>query len=77
MKDYAKYPVTIFNKFFRFLFTFILPVSFMAYYPSLAILRPEKVPVLTWLSPVLGVIFFWASYKLWMKGAAKYDGSGS
>ncbi len=77
MKDYAKYPITIFNDVFRFIFTFILPVAFMAYYPSLVILRPDNVPVLTWLSPVLGVAAFYGSYKLWMKGASKYDGSGS
>ena len=77
MKDYAKYPVTIFNDVFKFIFTFILPVAFMAYYPSLAILRPDDVPVLTWLSPVLGILAFYGSYKLWMKGASKYDGSGS
>lgn len=77
MKDYAKYPVSIFNGGFKFIFTFILPVAFMAYYPSLAILRPDDVPVLTWLSPVLGVAALYGSYKLWMKGASKYDGSGS
>lgn len=77
MKDYAKYPVTIFNDVYKFIFTFILPVAFMAYYPSLAILRPDDVPLLTWLSPVIGILAFYASYKLWMKGASKYDGSGS
>lgn len=77
MKDYAKYPVTIFNDIFKFIFTFILPVAFMAYYPSLAILRQDDVPILTWLSPVLGIAAFYGSYKLWMKGASKYDGSGS
>ena len=77
MKDYAKYPVTIFNDVFKFIFTFILPVAFMAYYPSLAILRPENVPLLTWLSPLLGIVAFYLSYRLWMKGATKYDGSGS
>ncbi len=77
LKDYAKYPVTIFNKVFKFVFTFILPVAFMAYYPSLAILRPDKVPILTWISPLFGIFLFWLSYRLWMKGARKYDGSGS
>lgn len=77
LKDYAKYPVTIFNDVFRFIFTFILPVAFMAYYPSLAILKPDQVPMLTWLSPVLGAAVFYGSYRLWMKGASKYDGSGS
>lgn len=77
LKDYAKYPVTIYNSVFKFLFTFIFPVAFIAYYPSLVILKADEVPLLSWLSPIIGIIFFWLSYKLWMKGASRYDGSGS
>lgn len=76
-KDYAKYPVTIFSPVFRFIFTFIIPIAFIAYYPSLVILRPDEVPVLSWLSPLIGVVFFWVSYKFWMYSALKYSGTGS
>ena len=76
-KDYAKYPASIFNGFFRILFTFVIPIAFIAYYPSLAVLRPENVPLLTWLSPLIGLVFFYLSYKFWMLGARKYDGTGS
>ena len=76
-KDYAKYPVTIFSAFFRFIFTFIMPIAFIAYYPSLVILRPDNVPVLSWLSPLFGLVFFFLSYKFWMYGATKYSGTGS
>lgn len=54
-----------------------LPVAFIAYYPSLVILRPDEVPLLSWLSPVIGGLFFYLSYKMWMRGASRYDGSGS
>ncbi|MGN0436600.1 MAG: ABC transporter permease [Wujia sp.] len=77
LKDYAKYPVTIYNSVFKFIFTFVFPVAFIAYYPSLVILRPDKIPLLSWLSPVIGATFFYLSYRVWMKGASKYDGSGS
>jgi len=77
MKDYAKYPITIFNSVFRFIFTFIIPIAFIAYYPSLVILRPDAVPVLSWLSPIFGVVFFYLSYKFWMLGVKKYDFTGS
>ena len=77
MKDFAKYPITIFSPVFRFIFTFILPIAFIAYYPSLVILRPDEIPVLTWLSPVIGIIFFLLSVKFWMYGARKYSGTGS
>jgi ABC-2 type transport system permease protein len=76
-KDYAKYPVTIFPKVFRFIFTFVMPIAFIAYYPSLVILTPDKVPLLSWLSPVIAVAFFFVSYKIWMFGAMKYSGTGS
>ena len=76
-KDYAKYPVTIFSPMFRFIFTFLMLIAFIAYYPSLVILRPDKVPVLSWLSPVIGIAFFFVSYKIWMHGAKNYSGTGS
>ncbi len=76
-RDYAKYPVTIFNRGFRFLFTFIIPIAFIAYYPSLVLVRPDEVPILTWLSPVYGILFFYLSYKFWMHGVSKYSGTGS
>ncbi len=76
-KDYAKYPVTIFHPVFRFVFTFIIPIAFIAYYPSLIFVRPEQVPLLTWLSPLIGVLFFYLSYRIWMKGAMSYNGTGS
>ena len=76
-RDYAKYPITIFSSVFRFIFTFLMPIAFIAYYPSLVILRPDKVPILSWLSPVIGIAFFWVSYKIWMHGAKNYSGTGS
>lgn len=76
-RDYARYPITIFSPVFRFIFTFVMPIAFIAYYPSLVILRPDAVPVLSWISPLIGVIFFYLSYRLWMHGALKYSGTGS
>ncbi len=75
--DYAKYPASIYNNVFRFIFTFIIPIAFVAYYPSLTFLRPDHIPLLTLLSPVLGVLFFYLSYRIWMKGAMSYTGTGS
>ena len=69
-------PVTIFSPVFRFIFTFLIPIAFIAYYPSLVILRPDEVPLLSWLSPLIGILFFIISYKIWMYGAMKYSGTG-
>lgn len=76
-RDYAKYPVTVFSTFFKIVFTFIIPIAYIAYYPSLVVLRPNHIPVLTWIAPAYGILFFFLSYKFWMLGANKYSGTGS
>ena len=76
-KDFAKYPASIFNSFFRIIFTFVIPIAFIAYYPSLVVLRPNEIPLLSWLSPLIGLLFFYLSYRFWLLGARKYDGTGS
>lgn len=76
-KDYARYPVTIFNGFFRIVFTFLIPIGFMAYYPSLFVLHREEISVLTYLTPIFGVLFVYLSYRFWMRGARQYSGTGS
>ncbi len=76
-KDFAKYPASIFNTVFRVIFTFVIPIAFVAYYPSLAVLQPDNMPLLTMLSPLIGILFFYLSYKFWMLGVRKYDFTGS
>lgn len=76
-KDYARYPITVFSGVFRIIFTFIIPIAFMAYYPSLEFIAGKKPVFLTYFSPIYGIIFFYLSYKFWMYGARKYSGTGS
>lgn len=76
-KDYAKYPITIFNGIIRFIFTFIFPVAFISYYPSLFIINPESASFLSYVSPIFGGGFFYLSYKFWMNGAKTYSGTGT
>lgn len=76
-KDFAKYPASIFNSVFRIVFTFVIPIAFIAYYPALVVLRPDSVPLLSCLSPLIGLAFFYLSYRFWLLGARKYDGTGS
>ncbi len=76
-KDYARYPITIFGPVFRFIFTFIIPIAFLAYYPCMPFLRQEAIPLLTYTLPLFGIVFFYISYKVWMKGARGYSGTGS
>lgn len=75
--DYARYPLGIYNKVVRVFFSLIIPIGFIAYYPSLDFLANEKAGVGTLLCPLAGICFFGLSYFVWMKGCNKYDGTGS
>ncbi|MGN0396341.1 MAG: ABC transporter permease [Coprococcus sp.] len=79
LKSYGRYPLTIFNKLLKFLFTFILPIGFIAYYPAGFFFGKQQgvTAILTYLSPVIGVCFFLVSCKIWEYFAERYAGTGS
>lgn len=79
LKSYGRYPLTIFNKVLKFLFTFILPIGFIAYYPAGFFFGKQQgtAAILTYLSPVIGVAFFWVSCKIWEYFAERYAGTGN
>ncbi len=76
-RDYARYPITIFNGFFRFLFSFLIPIGFIAYYPSQLILRPSEATWLVYLTPVAGGAFFALACFVWSRGVKAWSGTGS
>lgn len=78
LKEYGRYPLTIFNKAFRLLFTCVIPIGFIAYYPSQYFFgRQTGAAWLTYLSPVVGWVFVWVSVKIWEHFAGLYAGTGS
>lgn len=76
-RDYAHYPMSIFNKFFKFIFTFIIPIGFISFYPALFFLRPDQQIFMAMISPLIGIIVFFIGYKVWITAALKYAGTGS
>lgn len=76
-KDYARYPITVFTGAFRVIFTFVIPIAFMAYYPSLAFLEDKTAVFLTYFTPFYGMVFFYLSCRFWSRSASKYSGTGS
>jgi len=77
LREFAPYPMTIFDGAFRFTFTYIVPIGFIAFYPSQLFLRPEDVSPLIYLSPVVGIGLFALTYWIWTKGVNSYSGTGS
>lgn len=77
LREFAPYPMSIFDGAFRFTFTFLIPIGFVAFYPSQLFLRPEEVSWFVYLSPIIGVGLFSLSYWIWTKGVNSYTGTGS
>jgi ABC-2 type transport system permease protein len=77
IRDFAQYPMTVFDGIFRLLFTYLIPIGFVAFYPAQLFLRPGDVSLLVYVSPLMGVGFFALAYAVWQKGVNSYSGTGS
>jgi ABC-2 type transport system permease protein len=77
MREFAQYPMTIFDGVFRVLFTYILPIGFIAFYPAQLFLRPDEVSATVYISPLVGVVAFVVAYWVWNRGINHYGGTGT
>jgi ABC-2 type transport system permease protein len=77
LREFSQYPTTIFDGIFRFIFTYVVPIGFVAFYPSQLFLRPEQMSWLVYLSPLVGILFFILAYRVWILGVNSYTGTGS
>jgi ABC-2 type transport system permease protein len=77
LREFAPYPMSIFDGAFRFAFTYILPIGFVAFYPSQLFLRPDQVSPLIYFSPLIGLGLFALTYWVWTLGVNSYTGTGS
>jgi ABC-2 type transport system permease protein len=75
------YPMSIYAGGLRRFFTFVVPLAFVAYLPSLYILeRPDPLglpPLLQVCSPVVALAFLLAARGCWALGVRHYQGAGS
>jgi len=76
LREYTKYPMDIFDPFLRFIFSFVIPIAFVSYYPSKIFLRHSNNNLLVLILPFIGISLFLIAYKIWTKGAKRYTGTG-
>ena len=77
LREFSPYPMSIFDGAFRFAFTYVIPIGFVAFYPSQLFLRPEEVSPIVYFSPIIGIGLFAITYWIWTKGVNSYTGTGS
>ncbi|WP_226530819.1 ABC transporter permease [Metabacillus niabensis] len=75
--NYGRYPVDIYNSVIRFVLTWILPFAFVGVYPAAYFLDKEEWYVYSFLTPVMGIVFFVLSVFLWNQGVKRYRGAGN
>lgn len=72
------YPISIFNKAFKFIVTVLLPYGLVNYYPSLILLNKVNVH---WMYVIMialvDIIYGVIGAFLWQRGLKRYNGSGS
>ena len=75
MYTFTEYPITIYNKFIRFLITIVLPFAFVAYYPTMAYLGLNVYMI--YLSPFVAIVLWIIAIKLWDLALNKYRSTGT
>jgi ABC-2 type transport system permease protein len=77
----TSYPMDIYRTWMRELFTFIIPMAFINYYPALWLLgRPDPVGLPAWtafLSPAIAALALVGAVQLWRAGTRHYQSTGS
>src|SRR5262245_34723607 len=77
----AQFPVTIYRPWFRSIFTFVIPLATINYFPIHALLNLSD-PLgstrwIQWISPLAGVAFFLVCLQCWRFGVKHYTSTGS
>ncbi|MHB0858306.1 MAG: ABC transporter permease [Anaerolineae bacterium] len=77
----AQYPLSIYDDWLRKLFTFVVPLAAVSYYPVLAILgKPDPLGApawVGWLGPLVGFAFLLVTLQVWKLGERHYCSTGS
>ena len=79
--EIMSYPMHIFPRPIRMVFTFIVPAIFFSYFPAVYILNkpdPLNAPgIFSFLAPFLAALMMWLALRFWRFGIRNYQSSGS
>jgi ABC-2 type transport system permease protein len=79
--EVMSYPMHIFQKPIRWIFTFLVPVIFMSYFPAVYLLEkpdPFNAPIfVSFLAPLVATGMFFLANRFWHFGIRNYQSTGS
>ncbi|MEO3944719.1 ABC-2 family transporter protein [Gorillibacterium sp. CAU 1737] len=77
----AGYPITFYPMLIQKLLIFVVPFSFVNYFPSQFFLRKDDFAPFwegyLYLTPVVGIVLFFLVYLIWRKGVRSYTSTGN
>ena len=77
----GNYPMSIYTGWFRRFFTYIVPLAFVSYFPSLHLMgKPDPLglsPLFQFIAPLVGPIFLGLSLIFWRIGVKHYQSTGT
>lgn len=74
----GQYPMSLYAPWFKWVFTFIIPLACVAYYPIATMLNHEELPLWTaFVFPLAGVIFLAIGCQFWKLGVRHYCSTGN
>lgn len=77
-KEFSHYPINIYKKWLRNIFTFIIPLACFNYLPLSFLLGTGNLPMwLCGLAPLLGMLFFVPCFLFFKFALTKYQGTGT
>ncbi|MFC5404231.1 ABC transporter permease [Cohnella soli] len=78
IRSYINYPISIYYKWLQVLLTFLVPYAFVNFYPSTVLLRKtESLSILSYCTPILGLILLGAAVCTFNIGVRRYESTGS
>lgn len=76
MNEFAKYPLSMYNRGIQLALTWLIPYGFASFYPATYLLGRD-VGVLVWLAPAVALVLLTIGYRLWLFGLKHYASTGS
>ncbi len=75
--DFAKYPVSIYDKKVRFILSYIFPFAFVAFYPASYFIGKAKLLTTVGIEVLIAIITITIAYATFNKGLTIYESAGN
>lgn len=76
----TKYPLSIYPRAIQAIFTFVIPMGFVSFYPASDFLDKSSgfiFPGGAWITLPVGIIAFWITTRVFRRGLANYESAGT